>query len=209
MYIPKMNRIEDQEAIVAFMQQHNFATVVSVQGGVPVATHLPLTLSIENDQLWLRGHFAKANDQWQTIPTGEMLAIFSGPHAYISTTHYDKHESVPTWNYIAVHAYGTAQAVHFDDAPDKLEAMLVEMMNMLEAPYKAQWDSLPIRFREGMMQGIVGFEMQVTRLDAKAKLSQNKTLEEQHRIASSLLQHQDGSAVATGQAMLEQISAKE
>src|SRR5690606_20360932 len=95
-----------------FMRRHGFAVVVSASEGRPAATHLPLTVKVEGEQVFLHGHFAKANPQWRGLEEGEVLAVFSGPHAYVSPRHYDAVESVPTWNYLAVHAHGEARVIH-------------------------------------------------------------------------------------------------
>jgi len=106
MYIPNAFREDDQATLVAFMRAHSFATLVSVVDGTPFATHLPLVISEESGQILLVGHLAKANPHWRALTASDSLVIFQGPHAYISPSLYEKRESVPTWNYIAVHAYG-------------------------------------------------------------------------------------------------------
>ncbi|MDX2077699.1 MAG: FMN-binding negative transcriptional regulator [bacterium] len=205
MYIPAMNRMENQEEILAFMRGNNFATVVSVQGGIPVATHIPITITTQDDIMTLRAHFAKANPQWKALSEGETLIIFTGAHAYISPTHYDKVESVPTWNYMAVHAYGNAKLVQYGDNPQAMNTLLEELISTHEASYMAQWESLSDKYKDGMMNGVVGFEMVVTRLDAKAKLSQNKNAHEQERIIHTMLGHSDSDAVAIGEAMQKRL----
>lgn len=128
MYIPGTNRLDDLSEILSFIKANSFAIVVSDHEKRPVATHLPITFSYENDELRLQSHFAKANPQWETLNDQEVLVIFSGAHAYISPSHYDKYESVPTWNYVAVHAYGKAELVTADTQPEQLEAMLAKMI---------------------------------------------------------------------------------
>jgi transcriptional regulator len=169
MYIPNANRVEDQAQLVAFMQAHSFATVVSTVQGELFATHLPLVISAEDGQIRIRGHLAKANPHWQEWATqGEVLVIFQGPHAYISPSHYEKWESVPTWNYIAVHAYGAVQLA-------------------------------------GMLNGIVAFEITVTRLEGKFKLSQNRPVGDQERVATALSSATDTAIAATGHYMQERL----
>lgn len=202
MYIPRMNRINDIDVMIAFMQKNNFAIVVSSSDDVPVATHLPLTITQLDEEIILRGHFAKANTQWQQIDTQEVLVIFTGPHAYISPTHYDKHESVPTWNYVAVHAYGKPTIVTSDSHPKQMDTLLNELIESHEPSYKAQWDSLSPTYREGMKKGIVGVEIAVSRIEGKAKLSQNKTPDEQNRIGHSLLQSEASHEMQVGYVML-------
>src|SRR5699024_4778971 len=128
----------DPERVVAFMRQNAFATIVSVVDGAPVATHLPLSIARDGDALTLRGHFAKANPQWRSLEQAETLAVFTGPHAYVSPEHYDKHESVPTWNYLSVHAYGPARITA---GAATLEG-LHELIDQNDAAYRARWDDL-------------------------------------------------------------------
>jgi len=193
-----MYQENDKERLLEFMRRFSFAVVVSVSEGRPVATHLPLTVKVEGDQVLLRGHFAKANPQWRDIEGSEVLAVFNGPHAYVSPRHYDAFESVPTWNYLAVHAYGEAR-VSRDPAAN--EELLYELIGANEPGYRDRWEQLPERYREGMLRGIVGFELRVTRLEGKAKLSQNKTAEERRRIAEALASSEDPVERATGEEM--------
>ena len=209
MYIPAINKMENQEEILAFMRGNNFAAVVSVQDGIPVATHIPITITVQDDIMTLRAHFAKANPQWKTLAEGETLIIFTGAHAYISPTHYDKVESVPTWNYMAVHAYGNAKLVQYGDNPQAMNMLLEELISTHESSYMAQWESLSDKYKEGLMNGVIGFEMVVTRLDAKAKLSQNKNAHEQERIIHTMLGHSDSDAVAIGEAMQKRLVRQE
>jgi transcriptional regulator len=204
-YIPKLYREEDTSQLVAFMREHNFATVVSSLQEEPVATHLPLAVTQRDEQIILTGHFAKTNEQWRALERGKTLCIFTGPHAYVSPKLYDKRESVPTWNYLAVHAYGEARLIDDDEA---LEELLAQLIGQHEPGYQKQWESLSERYRDGMRRGIVGFEMPVTRLDGKAKLSQNKNLAEQERIAVALGESQDAAAKATGEEMARRLPTK-
>jgi len=201
MYIPRMNRIDDIETMASFMAHNNFAIVVSADNQTPIATHLPLTIHHDNDVVHVRSHFAKANPHWKSITQGEVLIIFSGPHAYISPTLYDKFESVPTWNYVTVHAYGKARLIDADSHPEELETIISDVINAHEPSYQAQWEQLPQRYKEGMKHGIIGVEIEITRLEGKAKLSQNKTTTEQKRIANSLLDHSESHIAQVGYAM--------
>lgn len=149
MYIPNTNRVDDQAQLLAFMQIHSFATLVSLVNGQLFASHLPFVVVAQADQILIRGHLAKANPHWQELATQrEVLVIFQGPHAYISPTHYEKWESVPTWNYIAVHAYGSARLIQ--DEAGQL-ATLAQLIAATEPAYQRQWDSLPDKFRNGML----------------------------------------------------------
>lgn len=199
MYIPNANRVDDRAELVAFMGAHSFATLVSLVQGELFATHLPLVVVQQGEQILLRGHLAKANPHWQELATQrEILVIFQGPHAYISPSHYEKWESVPTWNYIAVHAYGSARLIQ-DEAG--LLATLTELITATEATYQQQWDSLPDKFRHGLLNGIVAFEIAVTRLEGKFKLSQNRPAGDQVRVATALADHPDLTIAAVGHYM--------
>ena len=203
MYIPNANRVDDQAQLLAFMQAHSFATLVSHVEGTIFASHLPLTIVEADGQVVLHGHLAKANPQWQELATqNEVFVIFQGPHAYVSPQHYAKHESVPTWNYIAVHAYGTARLV--TDEAGKLAA-LAGLIAATEAGYQQQWDSLPAHFQQGMLNGIVAFTIAVTRLEGKFKLSQNRPEGDQERVAAALIHDGDSAVQAVGMAMHAQL----
>lgn len=202
MYIPGFNRMIDIDQMLSFIQKNSFGIMVSSHKGVPIATHLPFITAQDGDTLLLRSHFAIANDHWKHVSNQtESLAIFSGPHAYITPKLYDKVESVPTWNYIAVHVYGTVETFGYHDQPERLEQMLVEMIDNYESSYQPQWQSLGERFKNGMKQGIIGLEMTVTRLQGKAKLSQNRPIHEQERISEALSQSADQSVKEIAYAM--------
>jgi transcriptional regulator len=191
MYRPTAFQEDNVDKLVSFMRANSFATLVSVVDGLPCATHIPLVLTVDEDIIKLSGHLAKQNLQWQAFAANESLAIFTGAHAYISPTLYEKHESVPTWNYIAVHAYGKPEIITLADAPASMDKMINDMVDTYEASYKSHWQGLSDKYREGMMNGIIGFEMTVTRLDGKYKLSQNKSLVDQENVSDALLQSLD------------------
>lgn len=202
MYVPATNRFEDRTAQIAFMRKHPFATLVSVVDGVPFATQLPLTVREPGERVSVRGHLARANPQAGALDGQPALAVFSGPHAYVSPGHYEAVQNVPTWNYLAVHALGTASTMAANDVPGH-EALLAELIAAVEPGYQAQWDGLPERYRAGKLRGIVGFEVQATRLEGKAKPSQNRTAAERTRIANALATSDDAAARETGRLMLQ------
>ena len=206
MYIPNAFRNSNTEELVAFMQANSFATLVSIADGIPVASHIPLITAVSGETVTITGHLAKANTQWQAFAHGESLAMFSGPHAYVSPSFYEKHENVPTWNYIAVHAYGTPKPIKHGETPEAMAEMLRGMIATYEAAYQIQWDSLSTKYRDGMMNGIVGFEMVVTRLEGKYKLSQNRSATDQHTVAHALSHSDDPAAVATGLVMRQKLT---
>ena len=183
MYIPKNFLITDEQEAISFMQRYSFATVVTVADGTPSATHLPFVVSQRNGKIILTSHFAKANPQATEVINGKPLVIFAEPHAYISPKHYEQENSVPTWNYIAIHAYGTATLI---ESPQDKTVLLEQTIQFYEPEYLKQWAKMPEDFKFKMMQGIVGFEIIVDDLQAKKKLSQNKTEKERENIIAEL-----------------------
>lgn len=184
MYIPTHYKQNDKDEIRQFMQRFSFGTIITAVNGLPVATHLPFLIEASGDDIKLLSHFARANKQWQDITQQPVLVIFSEPHAYISPTHYEHVQNVPTWNYMAVHAYGTAQLW---SEPSRVHHLLEQTINTYEPGYLAQWKSLPESYHEKMIKGIVAFEINVTELQAKEKLSQNKKETERASIADALM----------------------
>ena len=208
MYLPKVYQEDDTEKLVAFMRRNSFAALVSMLEGELVATHLPLVVTVEDETVTLLGHVARANPHASAFNAGEALAIFSGPHAYISPTLYEKEESVPTWNYVAVHAHGVPQALNFKDRPDTMQTLMDAMVDEYEPSYRAQWDSLSEKYRHGMMNGIVGFEMKVERLYGKYKLSQNRSRSDRESVADALAAQQDKTIADVGNLMKEGLESE-
>ena len=188
MYIPATNAMNDRDEIVDFMQRFSFATIISTKDSMPTATHLPFVMEMRNDTIVLLSHFARANPHWQHLENQTVLVIFNEPHTYISTKNYDKPLNVPTWNYVAVHAYGTVQLV---DGYEPALAILENTIENYEAAYGMQWNEFPEEYKVRMTKGIVAFELTVSDLQAKQKLSQNRTDSERKRIIKSLAQSQD------------------
>jgi transcriptional regulator len=142
---------------------------------------------------------AKANAHWKSMKEGEeSLVIFHGPHAYISPSLYEIRESVPTWNYAAVHVYG--EPTLFSDE-EGLKDTLHRMIDTFESSYMAQWSELSDEYRSRMMKHIVGFEIKAKRVEAKFKLSQNRTKGEQTRVIQSLSDSQDSNISGTAELM--------
>jgi transcriptional regulator len=200
-YIPEFNRIREDAIALRFMRANPFAILVSTVEGSPFATHLPVLVREGDRQLVLRGHVAKANPHWQHIENGESLVIFHGAHAYVSPRLYDLRESVPTWNYAAIHAYGHAGT--FSDQA-RLEEILRAMISTFESSYMTQWSELDEKYRSRMLSHIVGFEMRVDRLEGKFKLSQNRSKAEQARIVAALSQSEDSAVTEIARLMREQ-----
>ncbi len=188
MYIPKIYLETDRDKIIAFMKQFSFATIITAKDNLPVATHLPFLVTIKDDNVILASHFAKSNDHWKDIDNSKTLTIFSEPHAYISPKNYDKELNVPTWNYISVHAYGQGKII---TETNKTYEVLEATIDNCEISYRQQWDKLPNEYKLKMSKGIVAFEIVVTDLQAKSKLSQNKTDIEKQRVIESLSESHD------------------
>jgi len=188
MYIPKYFEQNDRCKILAFMQAYNFAIIVSAENGLPLATHLPFVIEERNDDIILVSHMSKANPQWKTLEGKEVLVIFAEPHAYISPSLYEHAQNVPTWNYIAVHAYGNFRALESD--AQKLD-VLHKQMRTFEENYLKQFKTLDSKYVDGLLKGIVAFEIEVTKLQGKEKLSQNKKETERQTIKEHLLQSED------------------
>ena len=189
MYSPPYNRIEDRAELLAFMRANNFALLVTATGGVPAASHLPCIVEERGARLALLMHMAHANDQWQHFFDDEVLVVFSGPHAYVSPRWYEQAERVPTWNYAAVHAYGRVRVLEERAAKHAAVAKLV-------AAHDPQWrpafEALRAEYVDSMLGAIVAFEIEVTRIEARWKLSQNRGRREQERIAAELEKSADG-----------------
>ena len=183
MYIPKINLATDQEEIIAFMKRFSFATIITSKDNIPTATHLPFIISIKEDQIVLTSHFAKANDHWKDIETNNILVIFTEPHAYISTKHYDKELNVPTWNYISVHAYGKGKLITESEIVYRI---LENTIENYETEFLKQWNGFSTEYKSKMANGIVAFEIIVYDLRAKNKLSQNRSATEKQKIIDTL-----------------------
>lgn len=212
MYIPEHFRLQHEGDALQFMHANPFAILISTMDDEPFATHLPLHVQAESERVVLRGHVAKANPHWRYLEQhSQCLTIFHGPHAYISPTNYTAYESVPTWNYAAVHVYGSARLF---SAEQDTHAMLDELIKTFEPSYRLQWESLGEKYRENMLRQIVGFEIAVTKIEGKFKLSQNRTREDQATVISSLEPSEDSaiSGVARlmrGQGLGKVIARKE
>jgi transcriptional regulator len=200
-YIPEHFRVEDRQAALAFMRANPFAILVSNADHAPFATHVPVVIRESTDHLAIRGHVAKANPHWRYLQNDPMcLMIFHGPHAYISPSNYDSRENVPTWNYGAVHIYGNATTFA---EPEQLLNMLHDLIPTFDASYEQQWATLSEPYRQRMLGHIVGFEIAVTKLEAKFKLSQNRTKQEQQHVIDSLSVASDTTVSGTARLMCE------
>jgi transcriptional regulator len=189
-YIPAHFREDDVALLHDVIRNYSFATLVTLHEQQPFASHLPFLLDAERGPHGtLRGHLARANPQWQSFDTEqEALVLFEGPHAYISPSWYETHPSVPTWNYIAVHAYGVPRLV--DDTT--LYTLLQDLVHTYEAGRAAPWKlDLPDDYLQKMMRAIVGFEIEITRLEGKFKLSQNRPQGDREHVIAALCETTD------------------
>jgi transcriptional regulator len=187
MYSPKFNRVADRGILIEAMRAYSFAILFGPQSAPDapaplVGTHLPLVIKDEGEHGIIEGHFAKANRHWQALAGRETLVVFPGPHSYVSPTFYTEELSVPTWNYIAVHAYGTLELVE-DDAGKG--ALLEGLMQANEPAFAAKWHGMPDGFRRTMLAGIVGFRIPIARIEGKFKLSQNRAPEERAKVQAA------------------------
>jgi transcriptional regulator len=186
MYIPHHFREQDELRLLALMEQFSFATLVTSERGAPVASHLPVLVRYRSGgDILLRSHMAQANPQWRSfMEGGEVLVIFQGPHGYVSPSWYVTAPSVPTWNYASVHAYGRPCLI---EEPEEVLHLLREMSNKYEAGHDIPWEpGQAEEYVQRILSGLVAFEIHVTRLEGKFKLSQNRSEPDQRRVVEAL-----------------------
>lgn len=204
MYTPDDFRVTDLEQISSFMQMNNFATLVSWAGKRLIASHLLFEVVSDNfAEFILNCHLARTNDQWHTLnPENEVLVIFGGAHTYISPHWYSQAGNVPTWNYLAVHAYGVPAIINDQD---ELYRMLTRLVDRYESNSGAvpeyHLDALPKELVIEKMMGAVGLRIRVTRLEAKFKLSQNRSQPERENITIELEKRGDENSTMIAEAM--------
>ncbi len=183
MFIPKLYREDDAQKILAFMRENEFATLVTYDGEKPVAGHLLVEVTETDGNVVIYGHMSRVNPLWKTFdPAKEALLIFQGPQTYISATWYN-HVNVPTWNYVSVHAYGKPELV---TDHDEVYALLSRLVKRHEGASDYRMESLPQDFVEKEMKGVAAFKLDVTRLEAAYKLSQNRNDEDYRNIVIQL-----------------------
>ncbi len=197
MYTPKLNRNENTEELQAFIRMNGFGILVSTVAGKPWASHIPLMLSADGKKL--SGHIARGNKQWKewNLET-EILAIFSGPHAYISSSWYD-HENVPTWNYLAVHVYGHLKILSDHELLQSLKELTDKYEKHSERPVSVE--KMNPDFVKKEMLGIVGFEIEITKMEATYKLSQNRDTKNHDAIVTELEKRKDHASTAIANEM--------
>lgn len=197
MYTPRLYKQEDPQEINEFIRDNGFAILVSQGEERLLATHIPMTLSEDGSKLYT--HISKANPQWKSLDASkEVLAIFAGPHAYISSSWYD-HENVPTWNYMAVHVYGTLRIIEGEELRDSIKQMVDKYEKHSAKPVTVEGFSPGYFERE--VRGVVGLELTVTRTESTYKLSQNRDQKNHAAIIEQLKNQPDAGSHQVAEAM--------
>lgn len=192
MFRPKEFTETNQEALLAFMRSHAFAVMVT--GHELMGTHLPFIIEVTGEQVKLTSHMALANPQAKIIDGQQVMVVFSGPHAYISPSLYANKVQVPTWNYVAVHAYGTAKLINGYDAQI---AVMERTFATFGTEYIPQWQTLPHQYRDALLQHIQAFEIAIDDLQGQFKLNQNKPQSDRQTIIEALEASGDAYAIET------------
>jgi transcriptional regulator len=205
MYIPAAFLETNYEKLFDVIEQHSFGLLVSEIDGAPFASHLPLLVDRTiAPHGCLIGHMARANPQWEQADGQTVLAVFAGPHAYISPTWYESENVVPTWNYVAVHAYGTFRAIH---EPENVLKIVSQYVDFFEAALPDPWkfDALG-EYAQKMGGAIVGFKIEISRLEGKWKLNQNHPRERRDKVVRALHTSSDEGSRAIADLMQQQLA---
>jgi len=182
MYIPAAFKIKDIAEMIEVIQENSFATLFSTHEGLPYATHLPLLLNDTND--CLIGHFAKGNPQWKDIENQKVLAVFHGPHCYISPSWYETNQAVPTWNYVAVHVYGEIELIEHSDELMKSFNNMIEKYEHDHSTYSLT--HVDEQLVSNLNKGVQGFKLKIISMEGKKKLSQDHSNERQQLVIQKL-----------------------
>ncbi len=207
MYIPPSFSETDRTELFDFIEQHNFGLIVSQGDNEMVAVHLPLLLDRQaGPSGTLIGHMARANPQWQ-VANRNVLVVFSGPHAYISPSWYEAENVVPTWNYVAVHVYGTFHLVEEGEATLKI---LRDLVALQEKSMPKPW-GFPDgdEFISRLAQSIVAFRIEITRIEGKWKLSQNHPRQRREKVIDALVLQRGENSHAIAALMARTLHEKE
>jgi transcriptional regulator len=202
MYIPKYYREEDRQKILAFLKQNNFAALVTFDGEKPIATHAPVEVVESEDGWTIYGHISRANAQKKTFDGREALLIFQGAHTYISARWYTEVD-VPTWDYKIVHIYGNVRQVEGDE----LFSVLSRLVQTHESDKPYRLEKLPRDFVQKEINGVFGFAVDVTRVDAGYKLSQSMSDEDRKNIVSELDERGDEYSMEIAKSIRERNNA--
>lgn len=189
MYIPKANLNDDPIETQDLIRKYPLATLITCHAQGPFISHLPLVLEIEEDRMVLYGHLARANPHADLLPRSKITAVFMGPHGYITPTWYAK-EDVPTWNYMTVHAHGTVEMMEEDAG---IVLCLKKLTDLMESNRSPAWKlSIPEDLQENpLSKHILGFKIQIEKIEAKFKLSQNRSDADFHGVLAGLSRQQD------------------
>ncbi len=200
MYVPNYFQGPEQPAVFDFIESHSFGLIVSGTGGELCATHLPLLLRRDvGPHGQLVGHMARANPHWRQMAGAEVLAIFNGPHAYISPSWYEEADVVPTWNYLAVHAAGRCEIIDDEEA---VMQVVADYVSFYEQSMPRPWQpDATTGYNKKLLKQIVAFRVEITRLEAKWKLGQNHSAERRERVANHVQQSDDPAAREIGRLM--------
>ncbi|CAN5268873.1 FMN-binding negative transcriptional regulator [soil metagenome] len=203
MYIPASFKVSDLTRLHRFIREHSFGQLTTVRDGAPFVSHVPMLLEdAPAPHGSLLGHIARANPQWQGADGQQVLAIFTGPHAYVSPSFYEAENVVPTWNYVAVHVYG---ALHVLEDAESLTAILQKSVVAYEQDRENPWTLDPSSpYFEKMIHAIVGFRIDITRIEGKWKLSQNQPPERRAKVRRALAGSSNPEDLAIAQLMNEQ-----
>jgi transcriptional regulator len=207
-YTPSSFLVDDAPTLHSFMERYSFAMLCSSTASEPEASHLPLLLDRHvAPHGRLVGHMARANSQWKRAAGTRVMAIFAGPHAYISPTWYESNETVPTWNYVAVHAYGVLRLIEDET---RLREIVRRTVDVYERAMPRPWsmDLAPSQFLDKMLLGIVGFEVEIDRLEGKWKLNQNHPVERREKVIRALMETGRPEDIALAALMQEQVDAE-
>ena len=201
-YLPPAFTEIREDVLLAHLEKHDFGLLVTHGPAGLIASQIPFVAERRGGKLYLQAHIARANPQVEHLDGGEALAIFSGPHAYISPGWYEAGSAVPTWNYASVHAYGPARRI---DDPVWLRDLVRRLSERHEARESPQWDmqALPEAYVQSMLKEIVGIEIAVSRLEGKFKLSQNRPAADRPRIIAALKRRADPDSQAVAHLMQE------
>jgi transcriptional regulator len=213
-YLPPLFTESREEVLLAHIERHEFGLLITHgardgNGSGLIASQIPFLVERRDGRLLLQGHLARPNPQLADLGAGgEALAIFEGPHAYISPSWYLPGPAVPTWNYASVHAYGAARTI---SDPEWLRDMLLRLSDRHEAHEPTPWRmrDLPEAYVASMLNGIVGVEIAVDRLEGKFKLSQNRPASDRPRIIAALEQREDAASRDLARLMREREPAAE
>src|SRR5262245_4987900 len=207
MYVPAAFAENELGKLHDFIEQHSFGLLVTQVDGLPFATHLPFLLDRSSGPHGtLICHVARANPQWQQASGQMALAVFSGPHAYVSPSWYEAEHVVPTWNYAAVHAYGRAQVIEDEGALLKIVGAMVRVYERsMPQPWSFDGSST---FVKRMLAQVVGIRIEIDKIEGKFKLNQNHPVERQHKVIGALRQRGDENALAVAAMMQARLPAE-